>query len=262
MKRKLKVTIWTIVVVAIISVSILGGGILKGILYDLFNPPFEETVIFPDDSRRNPADTTFTVNGVEIKMIGIKGGKINCKRLRKTIELNDFYIGETEVTQELWMAVMGENPSVHTDTLLCPAENVNLLECLDFVHRLDSISGVDFYIQTYPQWLYAAYMGNRNAGKPYNGGETLDSVCWYKANSDNATHPVKQKKPNLCGIYDMTGNVSEWTMSGSDPLFIAAGGSYDSDDENCRLDYHEYNHAEIKTGGLGLRLVYLPKDKN
>lgn len=260
MKRDTKFTKWTIVVAVIILVSVLGWISLKGILYNMFNPPFEETIIFPDDSRGNPADTTFTVNGIDIKMIGIKGGRINCKGLRKTIELNDFWIGETEVTQELWMSVMGENPSHHTDTLLCPVENVDLLNCLDFVNRLDSISGVDFYILTYPQWLYAAYIGKRSAGKAYSGGETLDSVGWYKANSDNTTHPVKQKRPNSCGIYDMAGNVSEWTMSGSDPLFIVAGGCYDSDEENCGLDSHEYDHAEIKTGSMGLRLVYVPND--
>ncbi|MGN0246548.1 MAG: hypothetical protein ACI4DK_11400 [Lachnospiraceae bacterium] len=79
MKRNLKITTRTIVVVAIISVSVLCGVILKGIFYDKLNPPFEETLIFPNDSRENPADTKFTENGIEIKVIG---GKIKCYGLR------------------------------------------------------------------------------------------------------------------------------------------------------------------------------------
>ena len=92
-----------------ILLGIVGVTSLNDSLREILNPPFEETTIFPDDNREKPADTAFTVNGVAIKMIGVRGGKINCKKLRKTIELDDFYIGETEVTQKLWVAIMGSN---------------------------------------------------------------------------------------------------------------------------------------------------------
>lgn len=98
MKRNIKITVWVIAAIILLSGCIIGGIFLKDYLYEKLNPPFEETTIFPDDSREHPTDTTFVVNGIEIKMIGVKGGKINCKGLRKTIELDDFYIGETEVT--------------------------------------------------------------------------------------------------------------------------------------------------------------------
>ena len=256
MKRKINITVWTVVAVILLLGGIVGGYLLKGVLYKILNPPFEETVIFPDDSRDNPADTTFTVNGIAIKMIGVKGGKINCKGLRETIELHDFYMGETEVTQELWMSIMGDNPSVHTDSMLCPVENVDLVECLEFVHKLDSVSGIKFYIQSYPEWLYAACLGCADADTSFAD----EGMSWCKENSANTPHPVRQKKPNALGIYDMAGNVSEWTISGSDPLFFVAGGSYETEMGCCRIDTREVNHAEIKTGATGLRIVCYPNN--
>lgn len=255
MKRKIKITVWVIAAIILLLGSAIGVLLLKNYLYEILNPPFEETTAFPDDSRETPADTTFTVSGIEIKMIGVKGGKINCKGLRKTIELKDFYIGETEVTQELWMSIMGNNPSVHKDSILCPVEGIDLVECLEFVHKLDSVSKVKFYIQSYPEWLYVAYLGGRNVNTSYYD----DSMSWYKENSDSTTHPVKQKRPNALGVYGMVGNVSEWTISGSDPLFFVTGSSYETEKKNCKIDTHDLYHANIKMGSTGLRLVCYPE---
>lgn len=108
MKRNTKTTSWIIAAIILLLACII-------IVHYLVNSPFEETRIYPDDSREHPKDTIFTVNGIALKMIGVKGGRIKCKGFRKAIELKDFYIGETEVTQELWMSVMGNNPSVHKD---------------------------------------------------------------------------------------------------------------------------------------------------
>lgn len=254
MKRKIKITVWVIVTIILLFVCTIGGLLIKNYLYEILNPIFEETTIFPNDNRENPADTTFTVNGIKIKMIGVKGGKINCTGLRETIKLKDFYIGETEVTQELWMSIMGNNPSVYKDSVLCPVECVDLVECLEFVHKLDSVSGIKFYIQSYPEWLYVAHLGGRNANTSYYD----NSMSWYKENSDSTTHPVKQKRPNALGVYDMVGNVSEWTISGSDPLFFVMGGSYETEKKSCKIDAHDVYHANIKMGSTGLRLVCYP----
>ncbi len=257
MKRNIKITVWVIAAIVLLPVCVIGGFALKNYLYDKLNPTFEETMIFPDDSRRHLADTTFTVNGIEIKMIVVKGGRINCKGLRKTTELKDFYIGETEVTQALWVSVMGNNPSCHKDSILCPVENIDLVECLEFVHKLESVSGVNFHIPSYPQWLYAALLGSKDIGD--NNSTTLDKVGWLKDNSGTATHPVKQKMPNTLGVYDMIGNVSEWTISGSDPLFFVVGSNYETDNKCCDIEEYDINHATIKNGSIGLRLVYQPE---
>lgn len=252
MKRIGRISIGVITAVLLLA-CIIGGVWLVGKL----RSPFEKTTIFAEEGMVCPPDTTFIANGIQIKMIGIQKGKINCKGLKETIELNEYYIGETEVTQELWMAIMGYNPSMNKDSILCPVENVDLVECLEFIHKLDSITGVDFNIQTYPQWLYTAHLGVCDDASLYC--DALDSVGWYKGNSGGKPHPVKQKKPNALGIYDIIGNVSEWTISGSDPLFVVAGGGYESDKSSCGIESHEFDHAHIKTGATGLRLVCYPK---
>lgn len=252
MNRKKKAALWTGAAAVLLAACVAGGLFLS----NSFHQPFEQTTVFPDDSRERPADTTIVVNGIRVKMIGVRGGKINCKRERKAIEIEDFYIGETEVTQELWMSVMGDNPSVHRDSVLCPVEGVDLVECIDFVHKLDSLSRVRFYVQTYPEWLYVAHLGCRDTGASYQD----DCMSWLKENAGETTHPVKQKEPNALGVYDLVGNVAEWTVSGSDPLFFAVGGSYETEKETCEIDGYDVNHANIKMGSLGLRLVCYPKD--
>ncbi len=247
MKRVYKITAWVAGGVALLCGAVAGVILLKNVL----NPDFEETKIYPDKSRIAPHDTTIIVNGVEFKMIGVKGGRIDCKGLNKTVELDDFYIGETEVTQKLWSAIMGYNPSVNKTVDLLPVENVDLIECQAFVNKLDSVSGYNFYIPTYPQWLYAAYLGNLLPAD----SNTLDLVAWYRENAGNVTHNIKHKAPDNLGVYDMIGNVAEWTISGSDPLFVVAGGSYDTEKDKCNDINREFDHCNIKRGDLGFRLV-------
>lgn len=260
MKRNVKIAVYLLGAIILLTACIIGGLRLKDYLYEKLNPPFEKTIIIPNPKSEFIEDTMLVFNDIEIKMIGIPGGKICCEGLRDAVTLNNFYIAETEVTQELWTAVMGNNPSSHRDSLNLPVENVDLVECLKFVHILDSISGLKFYIPSYPHWLYAANLGNKDIVSPYCGSMDLDDVAWYKGNSNNSTHPVKQKKPNPLGIYDMYGNVSEWTMSGSDPLFYVMGGGFDCDSTCTKMDVFEIDHAKIKMSSLGLRLVYFPSD--
>lgn len=250
MKRAYKITTWIVGCIGLICACVIGTIVLK----DLLNPDFKETKIYPEENGVAPTDTTIDINGVAVKMIGIKGGKIECEGLKESIELDDFYIGETEVTRELWSAIMDNNPSVnHTGDSL-PIENIDLVECLEFVHKLDSVSGHNFYIPTYPQWLYAAYLSKQLPVESH----ALDSYAWYMGNAGNITHSVKQKNPNGLGIYDMLGNVAEWTISGSDPLFIVAGGSYDTEKDKFTDGHREFDHCNVKTGSLGLRLILYP----
>jgi len=251
MKRAYKITAGILGSTVLLAVCVIGGFALK----DVLNPDFEETRIYLDENRLTPSDTIIIANGIQIKMIGVKGGKIDCRGLKKTIELDNFYISETEVTQELWSAIMGDNPSVRHVGDSLPVENVDLIDCLEFVNRLDSVTGHFFNIPSYPQWLYAAHLSNK-----LSDGYALDSIVWHKENADSITHAVKQKKPNSLGVYDMIGNVAEWTISGSDPLFIVAGGSFYDEMEQIDADYREFDHGKVKAGTIGLRLVSYPVD--
>lgn len=249
MKRTYKITAWIVGGIVLLAICVIGYFKLK----DILTPEFEETKIYPDENRVTPSDTIFNVNGVMIRMIGINGGKIDCRGLKKTIELDNFYISETEVTQELWTAIMGDNPSMLNMGDSLPVENVDLIDCLKFVHKLDSVTGNSFDIPTYPEWLYVANLGTTQAGT-----NTLDSIAWHKENSGNTTHAVKRKNPDNLGIYDMFGNVAEWTLSGSDPLFIVAGGSFSDEMNKLDADYREFDHGKVKTATIGLRLVSYP----
>ncbi|MDE6008014.1 MAG: formylglycine-generating enzyme family protein [Muribaculaceae bacterium] len=250
MKRTYKITAWIVGCIVLICACVIGVIIIKNLL----NPDFKETKIYPKDNGLAPIDTVIDINGIAVKMIGVKGGKIDCKGLKETIELDDFYIGETEVTQELWSSIMDHNPSVHQPGDSLPVENIDLVECLEFVHKLDSVSGHNFYIPTYPQWLYAGYLSKQLPTED----NALDSHAWYRENAENVTHSVKHKNPNALGVYDMLGNVAEWTISGSDPLFIVAGGGYDTEKDKLYDEHREFDHCNVKTGSLGLRLILYP----
>lgn len=253
MKRGHKFAVLTVVGIILLAVCVIGFSQIR----DLLTPEFEVTKIYPDENRIAPSDTIIIANGVMIKMIGVKGGKIDCRGLKRSIELDNFYISETEVTQELWTAIMGDNPSSLNKGDSLPVENVDLVDCLKFVNRLDSITGTYFDIPTYPEWLYVAYLGTTQAGI-----NSLDSIAWHKGNSGSTTHPVKQKKPDNLGIYDMFGNVAEWTISGSDPIFIVPGGSFNDEMDKVDADYREFDHAKVKISTIGFRLVLYPPRPN
>jgi formylglycine-generating enzyme required for sulfatase activity len=124
------------------------------------------------------------------------------------VMLSDFYIGETEVTQQLWQLVMGTNPSSHKGAIL-PVERITWDECQVFVEKLSDMTGLPFRLPTEAEWEYAARGGQMSQGYTYAGSNNLDSVAWYTGNC-RETQVVGRKMPNELGIYDMSGNVYEF----------------------------------------------------
>ena len=166
--------------------------------------------------------TTYTVNGVSFDMVSVKGGTFmmgatseqgsdawDSEKPTHKVTLSDYMIAKTEVTQELWEAVMGSNPSRFKGDNL-PVENVSWNDCREFIKKLNSLTGLNFRLPTEAEWEYAARGGNKSKGYIYSGSNDLGSVAWYDSNSSSKTHAVATKSPNELGLYDMSGNVYEW----------------------------------------------------
>ena len=168
-------------------------------------------------SENETKNKVYTVNGVSFRMIYVKGGTFQMGSNDepwvnpvRQVTLSDYYIGETEVSQELWTAVMGSNPSYYTGNMQRPVERVSWHDCQTFISKLNELTGKIFRLPTEAQWEYAARGGNKSEGYIYSGSNTIDDVAWYTSNSSSTTHAVKTKSPNELGIYDMSGNVWEW----------------------------------------------------
>ena len=227
-------------------------------------------------------DRTFTVGGVTFKMIYVEGGTFtmgatseqgddasNDEKPIHDVTLSSYSIGETEVTQALWGAVMGSNPSYFSGSKR-PVEYVSWDDCQDFIRKLNVLTGEIFRLPTEAEWEFAARGGNKSRGYKYAGSNNIDNVAWYENNSNSETHNVATKQANELGLYDMSGNVweccSDWYGSyiSSDQLNptgpssggsrVSRGGGWGRSARRCRVSYRD-NDTTSRGNSLGLRLA-------
>lgn len=241
-------------------------------------------------------DTTFNVNGITFKMIYVDGGTFAMGATTEqgedstdnetpchNVTLSGYFICETEVTQELWLAVMGNNPSYFTGRLYNPVEQVSWDDCQIFISKLNEMTGKTFRLPTEAEWEFAARGGKQSQGCKYSGSNTIDEVAWYyeiccaigQNKPDYGTHIVRTKSPNELGLYDMSGNVMElcqdWYGAYSDetqinPIgpssgsyHVLRGGSwgsmtFNSGPRSCRVSSRT-SFSIYSSNNIGLRLA-------
>ena len=189
------------------------------------------------------------------------------------VTLSDYYIGKCEVTQELWEAVMGSNPS-NFKGAQNPVEQVSWNDCQNFIKKLNSLTGRTFRLPTEAEWEYAARGGNKNLHYKYSGSDNIGNLAWYRDNSGIRIHAVGTKTANELGIYDMSGNMSEWCsdwyggysegaqtnpQGPSSGLYrVLRGGSWGSDARDCRVSNRSCSGPDTRISLVGLRLVLVP----
>ena len=227
--------------------------------------------------------TVFTAAGVNFTMITVPGGTFtmgatteqgtdatDAEKPAHQVTLTTFSMSQTEVTQALWTAVMGSNPSVVLGDNL-PVENLSWSDCRKFISKLNALTGQTFRFATEAEWEFAARGGNWSKGYKYSGGNDPDEVAWYSlSRGSHFTHEVATAYPNELGLYDMSGNVIEWCMDW-DGSYTAAeqtnptgapagnkhilrGGSWNDDAVNCRVSARS-SEKDQQYLEIGLRLV-------
>jgi len=235
----------------------------------------EETLIVPPTADKI---LQFGVtNGVSYTfyMAEVKGGAYSMQYERdgvtKTVTgtLSDYYIGQTEVDNGLWNAVMGSKPEGQTKSKKqYPVSNVSYEEITKpggFLDKANALladqlpEGMKLMLPTEAQWHYAAMGGQKSKGYTYAGSNTLADVAWYADNANGTTHPVASKQPNELGLYDMSGNVWEWTSDKKDDAnAYGAGGSYTSASDYCKVSATWADDITKGFPNMGFRLVLAP----
>lgn len=178
-------------------------------------------------------------------------------------EVESFQIGKYEVTQKEWKIIMGHDPTYFNGDNL-PVESVSWNDCQEFIKKLNLLTGLNFRLPSEAEWEYAARGGNRSKGYKYSGSNNLDEVVWYDKNSKGWPHPVGQKAPNELGLYDMSGNVSEWTSDHysndykfprNSKSYVIRGSSWESRDNFARVSYRGGISSNTRSPRIGFRLA-------
>ena len=244
----------------------------------------EETIVVCQSSyEEDSKGIVVSLNNLEFRMVRVQGGTMTMEDSssngflgifssdkRKQVILSDFYIGEVPVTQELWKYVMKNNPSISLGNKK-PVDSVSWNDCQQFIFNLNKITKLKFSLPTEAQWEFAARGGISSRKFKYAGNDKADYVAWHWKNSNHQSQDVAKKLPNELGLFDMSGNVSEWcndffdnynTMLEKDPCGpqngsdrVIRGGSWSTDEKKCRVSVRDHKLPTCRDNSIGLRLV-------
>ena len=218
----------------------------------------------------------------EIEMVYVEGGTFTMgatseqddyawddEKPAHSVTLDGYYIGKYEVTQELWEAVMGSNPS-HFKGDNLPVECVSWDDVQEFLRKLNAMTGKRYRLPTEAEWEFAARGGNGSRGCKYSGSNSIDDVAWFYYNS-GCPNAVGTKSPNELGIYDMSGNVWEWCHDwkgdyscypqrnpkgpNSGACRVYRGGSWLNSARYCRVSHRDFIAPDSRDSRLGFRLA-------
>ncbi len=188
--------------------------------------------------------------------------------------VDGFWMGKYEITQGVWEKIMGENPSRFKKGDNYPVEHVSWNKATEFASKLNIAGGYIARLPTEAEWEYAARGGGKK--EIYAGGNEISNLGWYQANSQNATHPVGEKKANSFGLHDMSGNVWEWCQDiylkdaynqglekqpsrRSQQMFrVRRGGGWDSEKHHLRALFRGRYPSDLQLESNGLRIVVEP----
>ena len=214
---------------------------------------------------------TIKVGDAEVNMMKVKGGDYSMAINRDGTEMKasgtmtDFFIAQTEVTNKLWKAVMGSVPAELEQKGVEYPVALNSYNYLvkegGFIDKLNEMvkdqlpAGKKFALPTEVEWHYAAMGGQQSKGYKYAGSNTIGDVAWYLDNCNSSTQPVSQKEPNELGIYDMSGNVWEFTSTLADGKVITCGGGWTSEANWCEVNLSFPDDPDTRFNNTGLRLV-------
>ena len=233
----------------------------------------------------NKKTVSFLMKRIEAGTFQMGMGDSDDNTVHQVTLKRDYYMGETEVTQALWQAVMGQKPTADgrqwdsTDGVgdNYPAYYVSWKDCQKFIAELNAKladqlePGEQFRMPTEAEWEFAAKGGKQSKGYAYAGGDTITNVAWCYDNSENKSVEVKNKAPNELGLYDMSGNVWEWCQdwygayppkAQTDPIGLPSasnrvnrGGSWFDYATDCRPANRHSRTPSLRSNIIGLRLA-------